>query len=153
MARIVMKFGGTSVANIERIHNAARIIKAQADQGDEVAVTVSAMAGITDQLVQQVQDTGQLFDLREYDVVLTSGEQVTAGLLAIALQDLGVAARSWLGWQLPIRTDMAHGGLSSSIRDMGKQGWLNTRTAMPPGFNTGWKAETVSSRSGTSIST
>ena len=109
MARIVMKFGGTSVANVERIHNAARIIKAQADQGDEVAVTVSAMAGITDQLVQQVQDTGQLFDLREYDVVLTSGEQVTAGLLAVALQDLGVPARSWLGWQLPVRTDAAHG--------------------------------------------
>jgi aspartate kinase len=109
MARIVMKFGGTSVADIGRIRNVAGLVKAQADQGDEVAVTVSAMAGVTDQLVEQVDQIGRLFDLREYDVVVSSGEQVTVGLLAIALQELGVPARSWLGWQVPIRTDSAHG--------------------------------------------
>ncbi|MDH3593663.1 MAG: aspartate kinase [Rhodospirillales bacterium] len=109
MARIVMKFGGTSVADIERIRKVAERVKAQADQGDEVAVAVSAMAGETDRLVAKVDQVGQLYDLREYDVVVSSGEQVTVGLLAIALQDLGVAARSWLGWQIPIRTDSAHG--------------------------------------------
>ncbi len=109
MARIVMKFGGTSVADIDRIRRVAGLVKAQADQGDEVAVTVSAMAGVTDHLVGQVDQIGRVFDLREYDVVVSSGEQVTVGLLAIALQELGVAARSWLGWQVPIRTDAAHG--------------------------------------------
>ncbi len=109
MARIVMKFGGTSVADIERIRRVAGLVKAQADQGDEVAVTVSAMAGVTDQLVGQVDQIGRLVDLREYDVVVSSGEQVTVGLLAIALQELGVPARSWLGWQVPMRTDSAHG--------------------------------------------
>ncbi|MDH3965626.1 MAG: aspartate kinase [Rhodospirillales bacterium] len=109
MARIVMKFGGTSVADIERIRKVAERVKAQADKGDEVAVAVSAMAGETDRLVAKVDQVGQLYDLREYDVVVSSGEQVTVGLLAIALQDLGVAARSWLGWQIPIRTDSAHG--------------------------------------------
>ncbi len=109
MARIVMKFGGTSVADIERIRKVAERVKAQADQGDEVAVAVSAMAGETDRLVAKVDQVGQLYDLREYDVVVSSGEQVSVGLLAIALQDLGVAARSWLGWQIPVRTDSAHG--------------------------------------------
>ena len=109
MARIVMKFGGTSVADIERIRKVAERVKAQADKGDEVAVAVSAMAGETDRLVAKVDQVGQLYDLREYDVVVSSGEQVTVGLLAIALQDLGVAARSWLGWQIPVRTDSAHG--------------------------------------------
>jgi aspartate kinase len=109
MARIVMKFGGTSVADIARIRKVAERVKAQVDEGDEVAVTVSAMAGETDQLVGKVDQIGQLYDLREYDVVVSSGEQVSVGLLAIALQDLGVPARSWLGWQIPIRTDSAHG--------------------------------------------
>jgi aspartate kinase len=109
MARIVMKFGGTSVADIERIRKVAERVKAQVDQGDEVAVAVSAMAGETDQLVGKVDRIGRLYDLREYDVVVSSGEQVSVGLLAIALQNLGVAARSWLGWQIPIRTDSAHG--------------------------------------------
>ena len=109
MARIVMKFGGTSVADVERIRRVAGLVKAQADRGDEVAVTVSAMAGVTDHLVGQVDQIGRLFDLREYDVVVSSGEQVTVGLLAIALQELGVSARSWLGWQVPVRTDSAHG--------------------------------------------
>ncbi len=109
MARIVMKFGGTSVANIERIRAVAARVKARVDAGDEVAVTVSAMAGVTDQLAAYVQEAARLYDLREYDVVLASGEQVTAGLLAIVLQEMGVAARSWLGWQVPIRSDAAHG--------------------------------------------
>lgn len=109
MARVVMKFGGTSVADIERIRRVAERVKAQADQGDEVAVTVSAMAGETDRLVAKVDQIGRLYDLREYDVVVSSGEQVTVGLLAIALQELGVSARSWLGWQIPVRTDSAHG--------------------------------------------
>jgi aspartate kinase len=109
MARIVMKFGGTSVADIERIRKVAERVKAQVDEGDEVAVAVSAMAGETDQLVGKVDRIGRLYDLREYDVVVSSGEQVSVGLLAIALQNLGVAARSWLGWQIPIRTDSAHG--------------------------------------------
>ncbi len=109
MARIVQKFGGTSVADIARIKNAARRIKCEVDSGNEVAVVVSAMAGTTNQLVDWTRDTSLLHDAREYDVVVASGEQVTAGLLSLALQDLGIDARSWLGWQIPIRTDGAHG--------------------------------------------
>ncbi|MEQ9813592.1 MAG: aspartate kinase [Azospirillaceae bacterium] len=109
MARIVQKFGGTSVADIDRIRNVARRVKAEVDQGNEVAVVVSAMAGVTNQLVDYCTRMSPVHDAREYDAVVASGEQVTAGLLAIALHDLGVAARSWLGWQVPIRTDDAHG--------------------------------------------
>jgi aspartate kinase len=104
-----MKFGGTSVADIERIRAVAERVKAEVDRGHQVAVAVSAMAGATNQLVNYVDATAKLADLREYDVVVSSGEQVTSGLLAIALHELGVAARSWLGWQLPIRTNGAHG--------------------------------------------
>jgi aspartate kinase len=109
MARIVIKFGGTSVANLERIQTIARRVKAEVDRGNHVAVVVSAMAGITNQLVDYASEAAKLYDLREYDVVVSSGEQVTAGLLAIVLQDLGVPARSWLGWQIPIETSAAHG--------------------------------------------
>jgi aspartate kinase len=109
MARIVMKFGGTSVANIERIREVARRIKSEVDAGNQVAVVVSAMAGATDQLVRWATETAPVHDAREYDVVVASGEQVTAGLTAMALQEAGVAARSWLGWQLPLRTDTVHG--------------------------------------------
>ena len=109
MARIVMKFGGTSVADLERIRNAAKRIKAEHERGYDIAVAVSAMAGVTNQLVEYVQEAAPLFDLREYDVVVSSGEQVTAGLLSVVLQDMGVQARSWLGWQVPIRTNAAHG--------------------------------------------
>src|SRR2546421_10907752 len=109
MARIVQKFGGTSVADIARIKNVARRVKCEVDAGNEVAVVVSAMAGTTNQLVDWTRDTSRLHDAREYDVVVASGEQVTAGLLSLALQDLGVDARSWLGWQIPIRTDGVHG--------------------------------------------
>src|ERR1700761_3660268 len=109
MARLVMKFGGTSVADIDRIRNVARHVKREVDAGHEVAVVVSAMAGTTNQLVAWCEAASQLFDAREYDAVVATGEQVTAGLLAITLQDLGVNARSWQGWQLPILTSDAHG--------------------------------------------
>ena len=109
MARIVMKFGGTSVADLDRIRNAATRVKREVDAGNEVAVVVSAMAGVTNQLVGWCQALSALHDAREYDTVVATGEQVTAGLLAVALQALGVEARSWQGWQVPIRTDMVHG--------------------------------------------
>src|SRR5919109_2799507 len=109
MARIVQKFGGTSLADIERVRNVARRVKCEVDTGNEVAVVVSAMAGTTNQLIDWTRETSRLHDAREYDVVVSAGEQVTAGLLALALQDLGIDARSWLGWQIPIRTDGVHG--------------------------------------------
>ncbi len=109
MARIVMKFGGTSVANLERIRNVARKVAAMIDAGHEIAVVVSAMSGETDKLVGYVQEAAALYDPREYDAVVSTGEQVTSGLLAIVLQAMGRKARSWSGWQLPIRTDDAHG--------------------------------------------
>lgn len=108
MARIVMKFGGTSMAGIERIRNVAARVKREWEAGNEVAVVVSAMAGETDRLVNFCREASPLYDPREYDVVVASGEQVTSGLLAIVLQAMDVPARSWLGWQLPIRTSDAH---------------------------------------------
>ncbi|HEU0043041.1 aspartate kinase [Sphingomonas sp.] len=107
MARIVMKFGGTSMAGIERIRAVAARVKREVDAGNQVAVVVSAMAGETDRLVGFCREASALYDPREYDVVVSSGEQVTSGLLAIALQAAGVPARSWLGWQLPIHTSDA----------------------------------------------
>ena len=107
--RIVMKFGGTSVADVDRIKAVATRVKREVDAGHEVAVVVSAMAGATNQLVGWTNAVARLHDAREYDSVVASGEQVTAGLVAIALQEIGVSARSWLGWQIPIRTDDAHG--------------------------------------------
>ena len=109
MARLVMKFGGTSVADIDRIRNVARHVKREVDAGHDVAVVVSAMAGATNQLVDWCRQAAVLHDAREYDAVVASGEQVTAGLLAIVLEGMGVNARSWQGWQLPILTDNAHG--------------------------------------------
>jgi aspartate kinase len=109
MARIVQKFGGTSVADVDRIKNAARRVKREVDAGNEVVVVVSAMAGTTNQLVGWVRAINLLHDTTEYDAVVASGEQVTAGLMALALHDLGVEARSWLGWQIPIHTDDVHG--------------------------------------------
>lgn len=119
MPRIVMKFGGTSVANLERIRHVASLVSEEVAQGNEVAVVVSAMSGETNKLVALVDELdadrhgtneakgGHIDD--EYDAIVASGEQVTSGLLAIALRRRGVAARSWLGWQIPLRTDMAHG--------------------------------------------
>jgi aspartate kinase len=109
MARLVMKFGGTSVADVDRIRNVARHVKREVDAGHQVAVVVSAMSGATNQLVAWTREASLLHDAREYDAVVASGEQVTSGLLAIALQSIGVNARSWQGWQIPIRTDAAHG--------------------------------------------
>jgi aspartate kinase len=109
MARIVMKFGGTSVGDIARIKNVANRVKAEVDRGNQVAVVVSAMSGVTNQLVAYCTEMATLHDAREYDAVVATGEQVTSGLLAIGLQELGVQARSWAGWQIPIQTDDAHG--------------------------------------------
>ena len=136
MARIVMKFGGTSVASIERIRSVAERVQAQVAGGDEVAVVVSAMAGQTDHLIGQVRQVGQLVDLREYDVVVSTGEQVTAGLLAITLQSLGVSARSWLGWQIPIHSDTAHGSARIEEIDVGRivERLAEGQVAVVPGF-------------------
>ncbi|MGE0093154.1 MAG: aspartate kinase [Alphaproteobacteria bacterium] len=116
MARIVQKFGGTSVGTIERIQAVAKRAKAEFDAGNEVAVVVSAMSGVTNQLVDYATKISPLHDAREYDVVVASGEQVTSGLVAMALQALGVPARSWLGWQIPFKTDAVHG--KARIRDI-----------------------------------
>jgi len=104
----VMKFGGTSVADLDRIRNVARHVKREVDAGNDVAVIVSAMAGATNQLVAWCREAAPLHDAREYDAVVASGEQVTSGLLAIVLQSMGVKARSWQGWQIPLMTDNAH---------------------------------------------
>src|SRR3954469_7179740 len=109
MSRIVMKFGGTSVADLDRIRNVASRVKREVEAGHEVAVVVSAMSGVTNQLVKWCQELAPLHDAREYDTVVATGEQVTIGLLAIALQTIGVDARSWQGWQVPIHSDGAHG--------------------------------------------
>src|SRR5215213_8220130 len=109
MPRLVMKFGGTSVATVERIKNVGRHVRREVEAGYEVAVVVSAMAGKTNELVAWCREASALHDPREYDVVVASGEQVTSGLLAIVLQDLGIPARSWQGWQIPIHTSDAHG--------------------------------------------
>ena len=108
MARIVLKFGGTSVGDTDRIKNVASKVKAEVERGNEVAVVVSAMSGATNQLVKWVNEIAPLHDAREYDVVVATGEQVTIGLLAMALQQMGVKSRSWASWQIPIRTDTAH---------------------------------------------
>src|ERR1041385_8089304 len=108
MSRLVMKFGGTSVANIDRIRNVAHHVKREVDAGHEVAVVVSAMAGKTNELVAWCTDASAMHDAREYDAVVASGEQVTSGLLAIVLQGMGIQARSWQGWQIPIQTSDAH---------------------------------------------
>ena len=109
MARIVMKFGGTSVADLDRIRAAATRVKREVDAGHQVAVVVSAMSGVTNQLVGWCQSLSLLYDAREYDTVVATGEQVTTGLMAIALHNLGIESRSWAGWQIALRTDDAHG--------------------------------------------
>lgn len=108
MARIVQKYGGTSVADIDRIKAVAQRVKRAVDAGDEVAVVVSAMSGTTNQLVEWTRAVSPMHDAREYDVVVSAGEQITVGLMAMALQEIGVDARSWLGWQIPMVTDDMH---------------------------------------------
>ncbi|MBI4724872.1 MAG: aspartate kinase [Rhodomicrobium sp.] len=105
---LVMKFGGTSVADIERIRNSALHVKREVDAGNRVAIVVSAMAGHTNQLVGWTREAHPLHDAREYDAVVSSGEQITAGLMAIILQSIGIPARSWQGWQIPLLTDDSH---------------------------------------------
>lgn len=116
MGRIVLKFGGTSVADTEKIERAADKVAREAALGHQVAVIVSAMSGVTNQLVQYCSDISPMYDAREYDAVVSSGEQVTAGLMAIALQKRGIDARSWLGWQVPIKCNESHG--KSRIEDI-----------------------------------
>jgi aspartate kinase len=136
MARIVMKFGGTSMAGTERIRVVAARVKREVDAGHEVAVVVSAMAGDTDRLVNFCREAAPLHDPKEYDVVVAAGEQITSGLLAITLQAMGVRARSWLGWQLPIRTSDAHS--SARIEDIDTSGLIaamsSGEVAVIPGF-------------------
>ncbi|KPF78019.1 aspartate kinase [Novosphingobium sp. AAP93] len=136
MARIVMKFGGTSMAGTERIRRVAGIVKRQQEAGHEVAVVVSAMAGETDRLVNFCREANALYDRAEYDVVVAAGEQVTSGLLALHLQALGCKARSWLGWQLPVRTDDAHA--AARIEDIESEALLASMAAgeiaVIPGF-------------------
>ena len=116
MPRLVMKFGGTSVADLDRIRNVARHVKREVDAGYDVAVVVSAMSGVTNQLVAWCKDAAPLHDAREYDAIVATGEQVTSGLLALVLENMGINARSWQGWQLPILTDGAHA--SARIMDV-----------------------------------
>jgi aspartate kinase len=135
MARIVMKFGGTSMAGIERIRNVARRVQREAKAGSEVLVVVSAMAGETDRLVQLCREAAALHDPTEYDVVVASGEQVTAGLLAMTLQNMGVQARSFMGWQL-VRASGVHGNarvdaVESAMLDEALNGGT---VAVIPGF-------------------
>jgi aspartate kinase len=127
MARLVMKFGGTSVGDMDRIRNVARHVQREVNAGYEVAVVVSAMAGKTNELVGWVKDGSKLYDSREYDAVVASGEQVTSGLLAIVLQEMGIPARSWQGWQIPIETSDAHGSARVTAVD---------GTRLLAGFNT-----------------
>ena len=136
MVRIVQKFGGSSVASIETIRNAASKVKLEVDAGNEVAVVVSAMAGVTNQLIDFVTSINPLQDAREYDVVVSSGEQVTTGLMALALQEVGVKARSWLGWQLPLLTNDAHSKARiSGIETKAVNEWLKKgHVAVIPGF-------------------
>ena len=136
MARIVMKFGGTSMAGMERIRNVAARVKHVVGQGHEVAVVVSAMAGETDRLVGFCKEASALYDPAEYDVVVAAGEQVTSGLLAMTLKAMGVDARSWLGWQLPIRTVEAHAKarVSSIDTDALVAAMQSGQVAVIPGF-------------------
>ncbi len=136
MSRLVLKFGGTSVADIERIRVVARHVKREVDAGHEVAVVVSAMAGTTNQLVDWCKDASALHDAREYDVVVSAGEQITSGLLAIVLSEMGVPARSWLGWQIPMHTSNVHG--AARIEDIDTAGleaaFAEGRVAVVAGF-------------------
>jgi len=136
MARLVMKFGGTSVANIERIRNVAAHVRREVQAGQQVAVVVSAMSGKTNELVGWVNECSKLHDPREYDAVVASGEQVTSGLLAITLQEMGIPARSWQGWQIPIRTSDAHGSARIESIDATRldEGFARGEVAVVAGF-------------------
>jgi aspartate kinase len=136
MPRLVMKFGGTSVATVEHIRNVARHVGREVAAGYDVAVVVSAMAGKTNELVGWVREASGLYDSKEYDVVVASGEQVTSGLLALALQDMGLPARSWQGWQIPILTSDAHGSARIAEIDGARirEGFRRREVAVVSGF-------------------
>ncbi len=139
MALIVQKFGGTSVGDIERICNVAEKVKREVDAGNQVIVTVSAMAGITNQMVEYVEQVSSLEDAEafaDYDVVVSSGEQVTSGLLALRLRSLGIPARAWLGWQIPFRTSRTHGKarIEKIETDAIRESMANGRVAVVAGF-------------------
>ncbi len=136
MPTIVMKFGGTSVANIEKINAAADKVAAEVARGNKVVVVVSAMSGVTNKLVGYCREMSSMYDIREYDTVVSSGEQITSGLMAMALQERDITARSWLGWQVPIHTDNVHGQASiTSIETDALQERLNLgEVAVVPGF-------------------
>ncbi|MEO0959343.1 MAG: aspartate kinase, partial [Pseudomonadota bacterium] len=119
MPRLVMKFGGTSVADLARIEHAASLVKREVERGYDVIVIVSAMSGKTNELVGWVNDTSHLYDAREYDAVVSSGENVTAGLMSLRLQAMGIDARSWQGWQVPVNTTSAHG--AARIEEIGTE--------------------------------
>jgi aspartate kinase len=143
MARLVMKFGGTSVANIERIRNVATHVRREVEAGYQVAVVISAMSGKTNELVGWVQDSSKIYDPREYDAVVASGEQVTSGLLALVLQEMGIPARSWQGWQVPVLTSDAHGSARIESIDPARlnAGFAKGEVAVIAGFQ-GMHAET-----------
>lgn len=134
--KIVMKFGGTSVADLERIRHVATLVKREVDRGSQTAVVVSAMAGETNRLVSWVRELSPLHDAREYDTVVAAGEQITAGLLAVALAAIGVPARSWLGWQIPIRTSAMHGAarIEAIDTDLMNQRLAEGQVAVVAGF-------------------
>lgn len=156
MARIVMKFGGTSMAGIERIRSVAARVKREHDAGNQVAVVVSAMAGTTDTLVGYCREASPLYDPKEYDVVVSAGEQITSGLLAIALQAIGVPARSWQGWQLPVHTSSAHASarIESIDTDALDASLASGEVAVIPGFQglTGDNRVTTLGRGGSDTS-
>ena len=136
MARLVLKFGGTSVGDVDRIKNVARRVKKVVDAGNEVAVVVSAMSGQTDTLVKLVDAVSSKVDDAEYDVVVATGELVTIGLVALALQDVGLKARSWPSWELPIRCDAAHSKARITDIEVGPilEGFKRGEVAVVPGF-------------------
>jgi len=149
MARLVMKFGGTSVGSVERIQNVARLVAREVDAGNEVAVVVSAMAGETDRLVALVEDmrsgaNTSSHDESEYDAVVATGEQVSSGLLSIALQVMGYRARSWNGWQIPIRTSDVHG--SARIDDIDAESLGTSLSEGNIGVVTGFQGVTENGR-------
>lgn len=131
-----MKFGGTSVADLDKIRHVALLVKGEVDRGNMVAVAVSAMAGETNKLVAWTRELSPLHDAREYDVVVAAGEQITAGLLAVALAAIGVSARSWLGWQIPVRTSAMHGSarITSIVPDLLNQRLAEGQVAVIAGF-------------------
>ena len=136
MSCIVQKFGGTSVADIDCIKMAAKRVVGAYNSGNQMVVVVSAMAGVTNNLIELTEQVNGIFDVREYDVILSSGEQTNAGLMALAIQDLGIQARSWLGWQLPIKTDSKYGRARITEIDISeiKKRIENNEVAIVPGF-------------------